>query len=120
MPVSPLCSVPCPENDTPEVLKKYAAQYDATSPRWKFLTGPKDEIYRVTIKDFNLGVTDKGGTKEEPIIHDTRFVLVDANLIDSQLASLLRIGSSAKHTLRRGFSKIVKKCLRVVMTLLDS
>ncbi len=67
-----------PENDTPQVLKKYAEQYEATSPRWKFLTGPKDELYRLTTKDFKLNVDDRNGTKEEPIIHSTKIVLVDA------------------------------------------
>lgn len=67
-----------PENDTPDVLAKYAFTQDAVSPRWKFLTGTKDEIYRVTKEEFKLVVDDKNGTKAEPIIHSTKIVLVDA------------------------------------------
>ena len=33
-----------PENDTPEVLHRYAQDYDAQSPRWAFLT---DQLYKI-------------------------------------------------------------------------
>ncbi len=67
-----------PARDTPEVLTKYAIAQDAVSPRWKFLTGSKDEMYRLTRDEFKLVVDDKQGTPSEPIIHSSKIVLVDA------------------------------------------
>ena len=67
-----------PENDTPEVLSKYMKAQGVDSPRWKFLTGPKSEMYRLTRDDFKLVVDDKQGTPSEPIIHSSKIVLVDA------------------------------------------
>jgi cytochrome oxidase Cu insertion factor (SCO1/SenC/PrrC family) len=66
-----------PEFDTPDVLSKYAFKSDA-SPRWLFLSGDKTEMYRVTQKEFQLVVRDDAGTKDEPIIHSTKFILLDA------------------------------------------
>ena len=67
-----------PEHDTPEVLKAYSKRYGA-GPGWLFLTGDRDEIYRLARRGFLLGVdaTPGAGTEEEPIFHSTRFVLVD-------------------------------------------
>ncbi len=36
-----------PENDTPEVLRRYAERFDANHSRWKFLTGDMATIERV-------------------------------------------------------------------------
>lgn len=68
-----------PENDTPEVLQRYAESFDAP-PHWLFLTGPRDEIYSLSKQGFKLGIDDSpqataGGP--EPILHSTRFTLVD-------------------------------------------
>jgi len=63
-----------PEHDTPEVLKEYAERAGADPAKWKFLTGPKDQIEQVITKGF-LQALDK-----EPSgmpVHSTRFVLVD-------------------------------------------
>jgi len=65
-----------PEFDTPDVLKRYAVQQNAEHPRWLFLTGKRDEILRVTQKDFKLGV-EAGVSAEEPILHSPKLVLVD-------------------------------------------
>jgi len=62
-----------PENDTPEVLKSYAEKV-GVSPRWRFLTGPKDEIEKTVSKGFLQTLS------KEPSgvpVHSTRFVLVD-------------------------------------------
>lgn len=45
-----------PENDTPSILKKYAADYGATLPNWHFLTGDKATIYDIANKGFNVFV----------------------------------------------------------------
>ena len=66
-----------PEFDTPEILAKYAKVQDAESERWLFLTGSKENIYRLTREDFLQAVSEKGGSSAEPIIHSSRFVLLD-------------------------------------------
>ena len=66
-----------PEHDTPQVLAEYAKTQGAEHPRWYFLTGKRDEMYKLTRDQFMQVVTEEGGTVEEPIVHSTRFVLVD-------------------------------------------
>jgi protein SCO1/2 len=70
-----------PENDTPPVLKRYAARFGADSNVWSFLTGPKSEIRRLEINDFKFVVVEKGAkeqeTPEDLFIHSAWFVLVD-------------------------------------------
>jgi protein SCO1 len=63
-----------PEHDTPAVLKEYGEHVGASPERWKFLTGPRDQIEAVVMKGFlqTLG-KEPSGTP----IHSTRFVLVD-------------------------------------------
>jgi protein SCO1 len=67
-----------PEHDTPEVLQRYAESFKAPA-RWLFLTGDSEQIYRLSQEGFKLGVdaTPKGIETAEPILHSTRFVLVD-------------------------------------------
>jgi protein SCO1/2 len=70
-----------PEHDTPQVLQRYAESYKAPD-RWLFLTGGKEEIYRLSRQGFKLGIeippaSGPGGPPVEPILHSTRFVLVD-------------------------------------------
>lgn len=71
-----------PAHDTPEVLARYAATFGITDPDWLFLTGPREEVLRLCREGFRLAVDDApapGTTSaEEPILHSTRFVLVDA------------------------------------------
>ncbi len=68
-----------PEFDTPEVLSKYAFKSEAVSPRWLFLTGDKDQIYKLTREQFQLTTQPNADNVEEPIIHSSLFVLVDAD-----------------------------------------
>lgn len=58
-----------PENDTTEVLKKYAAGYDAKPDRWAFLSGEQSKFVRVGLRMFNL-VVDRD-------THTDNIVLVD-------------------------------------------
>ena len=60
-----------PEHDTPEVLAEYAQRFKASPGVWHFLTGPREEINRLSLDVFKLGPVD--GTLE----HSTRFVLID-------------------------------------------
>jgi len=62
-----------PEHDTPEVLKAYAKKFGATE-RWRFLTGPKEEVYDLINHGFMLAIAAPPGA---PIIHSTKIVLVD-------------------------------------------
>jgi|HubBroStandDraft_3_1064219.scaffolds.fasta_scaffold01475_2 protein SCO1/2 len=64
-----------PEHDTRQVLARYAASFGA-SQRWLFLTGDRDQILRLSRDGFRLAVGG-GGPTREPILHSTRFVLVD-------------------------------------------
>jgi len=45
-----------PENDTPEILKKYARDFDATTDDWNFLTGPLYQIKQLGSHAFNVSV----------------------------------------------------------------
>jgi cytochrome oxidase Cu insertion factor (SCO1/SenC/PrrC family) len=47
-----------PEFDTPDVLAQYAEQLGVRSPRWSFLTGDKEAVYRLAREGFHLGVLD--------------------------------------------------------------
>lgn len=66
-----------PEHDTPQVLDEYAQSLGAPG-RWLFLTGDKAQIYRLSTEGFKLAVDDTTPVSpDEPILHSTRFVLVD-------------------------------------------
>ena len=64
-----------PEHDTPAVLKKYAHSFSADESRWKFLTGNQDAIMAHAR---GMLVTAVPAMGDQPIIHDGRFLLVDA------------------------------------------
>jgi protein SCO1/2 len=66
-----------PVADTPEVLRKYADSLGADA-RWSFLTGPRPEIFDLSIHGFKLALVDADGVDvKEKIIHSTKLVLVD-------------------------------------------
>lgn len=64
-----------PARDTPEVLNSYARKF-RHDDRWIFLTGPRESVIALSIDGFKLAAGDAlpGG---EPILHSSRFVLVD-------------------------------------------
>ncbi len=70
-----------PEHDTPGVLEAYAVQHGAPE-HWWFLSGDRDAMYGLIKNGFHLAVDpNPPPTPEgviEPIVHSTRFVLVDA------------------------------------------
>ena len=66
-----------PARDTPEILAAYAGEHGAAVDRWLFLTGDKQALYDLCVKGFKLPLETEGGTPAEPIVHSTRFVLVD-------------------------------------------
>ncbi|MBP9733315.1 MAG: SCO family protein [Candidatus Omnitrophica bacterium] len=60
-----------PDYDTPEVLRKYADRYKADAKRWLFLTGPMEDINRIS-----EGLMF--GRMGQPDMHSTRFTLIDS------------------------------------------
>jgi cytochrome oxidase Cu insertion factor (SCO1/SenC/PrrC family) len=65
-----------PEFDTPQQLSSFADRYQASGEQWLFLTGGEKQIQRLATEAFKLPMME-GSDPKEPIIHSTRFVLVD-------------------------------------------
>jgi protein SCO1/2 len=65
-----------PTYDTPPVLKQYAQVRGATDPRFLFLTGDENVIFPLAKLGFKL--VAEHGDPDAPIMHDERFLLVDA------------------------------------------
>lgn len=66
-----------PTNDTPEVLRDYADSYKADRRQWLFLTGPRQDVWKLTKEGFKLPVGEDTENLQMPITHSTRFALVD-------------------------------------------
>ncbi len=72
-----------PDTDTPEVLARYAAGFEADPERWLFLTGQRHPIYDLIRSGFKLAVQGDGGgnpggrAPAGQILHTLRFALVD-------------------------------------------
>jgi cytochrome oxidase Cu insertion factor (SCO1/SenC/PrrC family) len=58
-----------PENDTPEVLRRYAERFEADPARWKFLTGDMAVIRSVGLGLFKLPV-EVGVHSERGVVFD--------------------------------------------------
>src|SRR5438552_4000002 len=65
-----------PERDTPTVLKAYAKEHHANESRWRFLTGGGKDATVELSRGMLLAALPAQGN--DPIIHSTKFVLVDA------------------------------------------
>lgn len=71
-----------PEHDTVERMKAYADIYDAHPDRWLFLTGEKDEIYRLIRHGFKVAAWEQFGSDRLPgfeFAHSLRLIHVDAD-----------------------------------------
>jgi cytochrome oxidase Cu insertion factor (SCO1/SenC/PrrC family) len=66
-----------PEHDRPDVLKAYGMTAAADLSQWKFLTGDREEIWRISKEGFHLRVAEDALNSDSPIVHDSKFVLVD-------------------------------------------
>ncbi len=66
-----------PDNDTPAVLAEYAEKYAAAGARWAFLTGTREEIWKLSTEGFHLPVDRADHAQGGPIFHSNRFVLAD-------------------------------------------
>ena len=58
-----------PDNDTPDVLSRYAERFEADKARWKFLTGDMKTITRVGLETFRLPV-EVGVHSERGVVFD--------------------------------------------------
>jgi protein SCO1/2 len=67
-----------PDHDTVAGLADYAKENGASAPRWTFVHG-KDRatIRAISREGFHLGLDDGDASDSEPILHSSRFVLVD-------------------------------------------
>jgi protein SCO1/2 len=53
-------SITCdPSDDTPEVLKQYAARFDANFARWTFLTGEEKAVQKVGMETLSVPVASR-------------------------------------------------------------
>ncbi len=78
-----------PENDTPEVLGRYADRFEADPARWKFLTGDLATIKEVGMGTFKLPV-ELGVHSERGVVFDRRGRLRGGyHLLDPDKARLL-------------------------------
>lgn len=93
-----------PTNDTPAVLRSYAAKV-RHDDRWMFLTGDPAEIRDLSVNGFKLAAGEATASTTEPILHSTKFVLVDKNGVvrnyydSSDRASLKRLVDDAEDLL---------------------
>ena len=66
-----------PENDTSSVLAEYGKKHGAVPERWKFLTGERGDLWNLSANGFRFDVAEDAKNTEMPILHSSRFVLVD-------------------------------------------
>jgi len=68
-----------PDNDTPEVLRKYARDYGVDTSRWTFVTGNPKAIATTAERGFKIAVegTADPSKADFGITHGTQLVLVD-------------------------------------------
>ena len=65
--------------DKPHVLKKFKEKYEISNPNWQFLTGSKDEIYKLARQSY-YAEEDIGFSKDSTeFLHTEHFILVDKN-----------------------------------------
>ena len=77
LPDARFLSISTDENDTPDVLRRYADQQGA-SERWSFVTGPKLEVFKLSVDGFKLALADAAGVDVgEKFIHSSKLVLID-------------------------------------------
>ncbi len=66
-----------PDHDTPEVLARYAQQWQIAGRDWLFLTGPQDAMWKLIREGFLQPVEAQPDNQASPVLHSTRLVLVD-------------------------------------------
>ncbi|MCE2503707.1 MAG: SCO family protein [Chlorobi bacterium] len=66
-----------PEYDTPERLAEYATEHNADSDRWLFLRTGDSVVQNLARDAFHVAIAE-GTDPMEPIIHSSKFFVVDA------------------------------------------
>ena len=68
-----------PDNDTPEVLRHYAAEYGADTSTWTFVTGDAAALRKTAEQGFKIAAegTADPSKADFGIMHGTQLVLVD-------------------------------------------
>ncbi|MEY3585525.1 MAG: hypothetical protein RLZZ243_589 [Bacteroidota bacterium] len=72
-----------PETDDIAQMKKYATSHQATSGKWHFLTGKKEDLYTLARKSFFVlkpAEAQNLGDAGSDFIHTNNFVLIDKQL----------------------------------------
>jgi protein SCO1/2 len=71
-----------PDNDTPEVLRRYATEYGADLATWSFVTGDSKTVRETAEKGFKIAVdgTADPSKADLGITHGTQLVLVDPHM----------------------------------------
>ena len=67
-----------PERDSVKTLKSYADRFQIDPQNWWLLTGPKKEIYDLSIEHMKLGLIDGQGI-DTSFFHTDYMVLIDRN-----------------------------------------
>lgn len=65
-----------PARDSAIVLQRYAERFKADTAQWKFITGPKKELYDLARYGYFLSVQPGNGDSED-FIHSSDLVLLD-------------------------------------------
>ncbi|MBP6387227.1 MAG: SCO family protein [Pseudarcicella sp.] len=68
-----------PSNDSPEVLKNFAENLHVNTQKWQFVTGKKEDIYKIGQKSYMVSAVDDP-SQPGGIVHSGGFVLVDTKL----------------------------------------
>ncbi len=63
-------------HDTPSVLRQFAERHEADPSLWRFLTGPRDQVWPLIREGFKLGVDEDPDNAAMPFMHSSKFVLV--------------------------------------------
>ncbi len=71
-----------PDRDTPKVLTEYAKRFGANPDRWLFLTGEREQLYRLAQDGFRLSAVpvSRDDDARRIVAHSSRFVLVDSDV----------------------------------------
>ena len=66
-----------PDHDSPKIMEEYAKRYNAPADQWIFLTGERNAVQKAVNGGFLLTAEDRKLAEEQPLVHATKFALVD-------------------------------------------